>query len=86
MVKSLSIRYQVFINKGVSDKLKEYMEDEFGPGRKPTSSVFKAALVFFLIEKGYWDNKSPASLGVREDAVEITTEVAEEVIENLQGG
>ena len=57
--KPTSVRYQVFINKTVSDRLDKYLEERFGPGRKPTSSILQSAVVLLLIKEGYWDKDAP---------------------------
>jgi len=53
-----TIRYQIFISKPVSDKLDEYLEKKFGPGRKPTSAVLQAAVLLLLEKEGFWDGSA----------------------------
>ena len=53
-----TVRYQIFISKPVSDKLDEYLEKRFGPGRKPTSAVMQSAVLLLLEKEGLWDGSA----------------------------
>jgi len=47
-------RLQVFVDKGVHDALRKYMESKYGPNPRNLSSVIQGLIVKELESEGFW--------------------------------